>query len=261
MDENQRRRSQDEEMTIDLLELFQVLWNKAWLILLCVVIGAGAAFIYTKEFVTPQYKSKAMIYVYAETNENQAATLTDLQIGAQLAIDLTEIATTREVVETPIKTLHLNYTYEELLKKISINHPQNSRLLAITVTDPDPKVAAAIANSLANTLRYRIGEIMNADVPALVESAVVADHKSSPSLSKNTAIGGLLAGVLVCAVLIIIYLVDDTIKTEDDVEKYLQKNVLAVFPVDEAFDEDNTVSKGAKWRRKFAQKLSRQKGR
>ena len=235
MEENTNKRFSDEEMTIDLLELFQVLWQKAWLIILCVVIGAASALVYTKFFVTPQYKSQSMIYVFAQNSAQ--TTISDLQIGSQLVIDLKTIATTREVVEVPIKELHLNYTYEQLVKKISIGNPTNSRLITITITDPDPVKAASISNSMADALRYRIGEIMNTETPAFVEKAVVAQRPSSPSLKKNVAIGGLLAGVLVCGALIVIYLLDDTIKSEEDVEKYLGKNVLAVFPTDSTIEE------------------------
>ena len=235
MEEKQSRRFSEEEMTIDLLELFHVLLSKAWLIILCVVIGAAAAFVYTRYFVIPLYKSQSMIYVFAQNSDQ--TTVSDLQIGSQLVVDLKTIATTREVVEVPIKELGLDYTYEQMVKKISIGNPTNSRLISITVSDPSPRRAASISNSLADALRYRIAEIMNTDVPALVEKAVIPERPSSPSLKKNVAIGGLIAGVLICGVLIVIYLLDDTIKSEDDVEKYLGKNVLAVFPIDASIEE------------------------
>ncbi len=260
MEEKTQKRFSDEEMTIDLLELFQVLWHKAWLILLCIFVGAAAAFIYTKAFVTPMYKAKSMIYVFAQREEQQT-NLTDLQIGAQLAIDLQTIATTREVVEKPIKELGLSYTYEDLVKKIAIDHPTNSRLLSITVSDPDARRAAAISNSLADALRYRIGEIMNTEIPALVESAVIPVKPSSPSLKKNVAIGGLLAAVLVCGVLIVIYMLDDTIKSEEDVEKYLGKNVLAVFPVDTSIEETGKQKKKTTKLNRMLKKMLKQERR
>ena len=256
MEEYKNVRMQDEELEIDLLEVFSVLWSRAWLILLCLVIGASAAFIYTKAFVTPQYKSKSMIYVFAQTSDQ--TTYSDLQIGSQLVVDLKTIATTREVVEVPIKELHLDYSYEQLVKKITIGNPTNSRLISITVTDPDARKAAAISNSLANALRYRIAEVMNTDTPALVETAVIPTNPSSPSLKKNVAIGGLLAAVLICGVIIVSYLLDDTIKSEEDVEKYLGKNVLAVFPIDATIEEGGKRNKKNGKLKRFFRRLKRE---
>ena len=259
MEEKTQKRFSDEEMTIDLLELFQVLWHKAWLILLCIFVGAAAAFIYTKAFVTPLYKSQSMIYVFAQNSDQ--TTVSDLQIGSQLVVDLKTIATTREVVEVPIRELHLPYTYEQVVKKISIGNPTNSRLITITVSDPSPQMAAAISNSMADALRYRIAEIMNTETPAFVEKAVVAADPSSPSLKKNVAIGGLLAAVLVCGVLIVIYMLDDTIKSEEDVEKYLGKNVLAVFPVDTSIEETGKQKKKATKLNRMLKKMLKQERR
>ncbi len=258
MEEKTQNRVVDEELTIDLLELFQVLWHKAWLILLCVFIGASAAFVYTRYFVTPLYKSQSMIYVFAQNSDQ--TTVSDLQIGSQLVVDLKTIATTREVVEVPIKELKLDYTYEQLVGKISIGNPTNSRLITITITDPDARKAAAISNSLANALRYRIAEIMNTDTPAFVEKAVIATKPSSPSLKKNVAIGGMLAGVIICGILIVSYLMDDTIKSEEDVEKYLGKNVLAVFPLDPNIEEKTRRGK-SKQQNRLLKKLIRKERR
>ena len=71
---------------------------------------------------------------------------------------------------------------------------------------------------------------MDAPKPNIAEYAIVPQHKSSPSLTKNTMIGALLLMLLVMAVLTVTYLMDDTVKTAEDVEKYFGFMPLTVIP-------------------------------
>ena len=229
--------AQQEEEEIDLLEVARILWQKAWLLAICLIVGAAAAGIGTKLLLTPQYEASSMIYIYTKTTS--VTSLTDLQIGSQLTVDFQIIATTREVVESAIEKLGLNVSYEDLVRKISISNPSNSRIIEITVRDPDPLLAARLSNTLADELRMRIADVMDTDEPSIVESAVVPKEPVSPSLRRNAAIGGGALFLVAAMILVIRYLLDDTIKTEEDVEKYLHQNVLAVIPVDH-----NTSSRG-----------------
>lgn len=212
------------ETTIDLLELAQVLLRRAWALILALVIGAGAAGIFTKLFVTPQYQATSMIYVYSKSTS--ITSLADLQIGSQLAVDFQIVATTREVMESVIEKVGLDSTYEQLLNTVSISNPSNSHILQIKVKNPDPRLAADISNAIADELRAQIASVMNTDEPSMVSRATVPTHPVSPSVRKNAMLGGLLAFVLLAGIFVVVYLMDDTIKTEEDVRNYLGLNVL-----------------------------------
>lgn len=214
----------DTEDTIDLLELAQVLLRKAWALILALVIGASAAGVCTKLFVTPQYQATSMIYVYSKSTS--ITSLTDLQIGSQLAVDFQIVATTREVIESVIDELNLDATYSQLLDSVEISNPSGSHILEIQVTNPDPVLAADISNALADELRARIASVMNTDEPSMVSRATVPAKPASPSVRKNALIGGVLLFVVLAGVFVVAYLLDDTIKTEEDVRKYLNLNIL-----------------------------------
>lgn len=237
----------DEEDTIDLLEIGRLLLSRIWILILCLVVGAGVAGAGTKLFITPQYEATSMVYIYSKTTS--ITSLADLQIGTQLTVDFQIIAKTREVVESVIDELGLNSTYEELVNKINVSNPSGSRILKITVRDPKPARAAAISNALAKELKARVAEVMNTDEPSMVEEAVAPKKPVSPSTTKNAALGGLGLAVLAAAIIIVQYLLDDTIKTEDDVKKYLGLNVLAVIPYVKEADTGES-SKGNKRSRK-----------
>lgn len=223
-------RRENEEMEIDLLEIAHLLWRKAWAILLCLIIGAALVGSYTKFLVTPQYSASSMIYVLTKTTT--VTSITDLQIGTQLISDFMTLTTSRPVVEDVIEDMDLDTTYEKLKEKITVNNPTDTRILEITATDPDPKMARDISNAMAKATVERISEVMDTEKPNIVEDAVTPTIPSSPSLVKNTAIGALLGALLAIAVIVIRHLMDDTIKTEEDVKKYLELNVLAAVPLE-----------------------------
>lgn len=221
---------QNDEMEIDLLELFYVLMNKLWIIILCGVVGAVVAFSGTKLLITPQYTASSMIYILSETTS--ITSLADIQLGASLAEDFIVIGKSRPVIERVIRQLDLETNYEELASTISIVNKTDTHILTISVTNPDPELAADISNTLAENIKEQIADIMGTEEPNTVEEAVVPTKPSSPSTMKNTLIGGALGVLLVSAVIILLHLLDDTIKNEEDVKKYLGLNTLAAIPLE-----------------------------
>lgn len=218
------------EDVIDLLDLGRALLRKWWAIALCLVIGAAAAFGGTKLLITPQYTATSMIYILSESTS--ITSLADVQIGDSLAQDFMIIGKSRPVVEKVIKRLDLDASYEAVSKTITFENPTDSHILKISVTNQDPKLAADISNAVAEVTRAQIADVMGTDEPNTLEEAIVPVSPSSPNTMKNTMLGALLGAVLAAGLIIVLYLMDDTIKDEDDVKKYLQMNTLAALPME-----------------------------
>lgn len=240
-------RRPEEEDTIDLVELFYVLWGHVWQILLCLVLGAAVAFGYTRFLVTPLYKAASSIYIVSASN-NSVVNLTDLQIGAQLTSDYRELLYSRPLLEDVIENLDLETTTKKLSDMIEVTNTSGTRILKITVTSPDPVEAADIANELVKQACIYLPQIMETDEPNLVERAIPPTVKSSPSYAKNIVLGGLLGVVLCCGVLVVQYLLDDTLKTPDDISRYFGVQPLATIP--EADLGEATEKKSSLLRRK-----------
>lgn len=221
------KRLKYQELGIDIQELAYVLWKKISILLLCTIIGAGVTGVYTKLFVTPQYQSSAMIYIYGSTASFNSSKLT---LSSELTEDYTTLAKSREVMEGVIDKMGFDCTTQELASAISVSHDENSSILMMTATNSDPKVAADIANSVADETAERISEVMNIDKPSTVEDAVVSSSPVSPNLLKNILIGAFAGLIISAGVIILSFLKDDTIKTADDVAHYLDTTLLACLP-------------------------------
>ena len=197
----------------------------------------GAFGLFSKFAITPQYTSTSMVYILSK--ETTLTSLADLQIGSQLTQDYKIIVTSRPVISEVIDKLKLDISYENMVSKITINNPNDTRILSITAQDPDPVMAKDIADSVAMTSSEYIGDIMEMVPPKVIEEGTVSDKKASPSNGKNAMIGALLGIVLVCGLTVVEELLNDTIQTEEDVEKYMGLTVLASVPLREGEAEEN----------------------
>lgn len=215
--------------TIDLVEIFYLLWGHIWQIILCLILGAVMAFSYTYFLVTPLYQASARIYIVSASNDS-VVNLSDLQVGSQLTADYQELILLRPLLEDVIDNLSLPMEYGELSQMITITNTSDTRILKITVTSPDPQEAADIANEVAVQAGIYLPRIMETDPPNIAEEAITPRQKSSPSYSRNTVLGAMLGAILCCGVLLVRYLMNDTFVTPDDVEKYLGIQPLATIP-------------------------------
>lgn len=238
----------EENDEIDLLELLFAFRKKWWLILMAVVIGGLGAGGYSKLMMTPIYSSTAMVYVLSK--ETTLTSLADLQIGSQLTKDYMVIATSRPVLEQVIEEQGLTVTYEELKSQITVDNPKDTRILSLTVKDIDPVRAKTTVDKVAQVSSEYIGDIMEMVPPRIIESGVVADCPVSPNAGKNAVIGGALLAAAVCGVIAFQIIMNDTVRTEEDVEKYLGLTVLASIPDDESMKAENKQKNRKKSRKK-----------
>ena len=161
-------------------------------------------------------------------------------MGTQITQDYQVIITSRPVLDEVIQNLGLNMTYEQLKGRISVNNPSNTRFLEITVRDNDAYLAKKIVDELTRVSCRTTGEVMETQEPNIMDYGQVASSPVSPSMKKNAIIGGLLGFVLACAIIIIRFMLNDSIKTGEDVEKYLGLNVLGMIPLEEGVSKRKT---------------------
>lgn len=229
----QHNLQENADIEIDVLELLHVLLSKLWVILLAGIIVGGASIAGTILFITPQYRSTTKMYVLNQ-QDNSTLTQQDMQTSLSLTKDYAELIKSRTVTEAVIDQLKLDLTHEQLLKKMSVDSATDTRILSITIEDADPYEACKIADAMRDVASKHIKNVMNINAVNVVEPANVPEQKSSPSISKNGIIGGFL-GVLIAVVIILVaHLSNDTLKTQEDVERYLGLSTLGTIPLTEA---------------------------
>ncbi|MCM1386249.1 MAG: Wzz/FepE/Etk N-terminal domain-containing protein [Bacillus sp. (in: Bacteria)] len=230
-----------DEIEIDLLEVIHILFSRFWIIVSVGLVAAVVCFIISKFVLTPTYESTTKIYILNKS-DNTTVTYSDVQMGTQLTKDYAELINSRYVLEKVIANLSLtDMEYDDLLEKVSVNTPTDTRIVSITVEHTDPVQAMKIADCIREVAGEHIQNVMDIDAVNVVEPANLPTEKAGPSVTKWTMFGGIAGVFFVCVIILILYLLDDSIKSSDDVEKYLGLSTLALIPV--AMEEE-TVKKG-----------------
>lgn len=252
MNQNDRD-NRDDVIEIDLVELLGVILHNLWIIIVSGVIVAAAALLVSYFIITPKYESVTKIYVISKTNAD-TMTYSDLQAGSTLTKDYKELVKSRPVLEEVLAETGIDIELKDLEEQITVEVPTDTRIVSITVEDKDPYEARIIADSVRIAASKHIREVMDTEAVNVVEEASLPIEKSSPSILKNTAIGYAVGLFLAIAIVIINYIMDDTIKTPDDVEKFLGVSVLGSIPYSE-----NDLSDKAEMERYEKKKKQRKK--
>jgi len=222
----------DEYMEINLFDLAGALWHRAWAIVLTMLLCGIAAFLCTYFLITPKYTARALMYVNNSSISvgSTSVSLSDLSASQTLVDTYIVILKTRLTLNEVIEQAELPYSYEDLLEMIHASAVNSTEIFEVNVTSPDPAEAERIANTIVHILPEKISEIMDGSSARTVDFAVQPTEKSSPSITKNVALGMIFGMVLSCGIIILLELVDEHIRGEEDLTQSYDLPVLAVVP-------------------------------
>lgn len=229
-----------DEIYIDFGQLFRELLNHWFLIMFVTISAALGTFGFNKYYVLPEYESKSELWVLSKSTS--ITSLADVQLGANLSNDYRVVVKSRPVLEQVIANLSLDTNYKLLSAKVNVTNPSNTRILDITVRDTDPERAKMIADEIADVSSRFIAEKMDQDPPSVLMYGYSDEGPVAPSTFKNTALGGFVGFILVCGMLALFYMINDTVLTAEDVERKVGLSVIAQIPFDseeESFGKQN----------------------
>ncbi|MEG0779010.1 MAG: Wzz/FepE/Etk N-terminal domain-containing protein [Oscillospiraceae bacterium] len=216
---------------IDLQQIFSIIWNKLWFVVLSTVILGVGALCVSKFFLTPLYTASASMYVYSESNRvNNAITASELNTSQQLVQTYIVILTSNSVLDQVSDKLGGAYSAEELRKMMTAAAIDNTETFRISVTNADPAMAQKIANTLATVAPSEIIRVVKAGAVEVIDYATLPKSPTSPRIAVNTAIGALLG--MVCSILAVIVLamLDTAVRCEEDLTEYFNIPVIGVIP-------------------------------
>ena len=242
----------NEEIEIDLLEVFYLLRSKLWIIIISGVVLASAGGLVSNFLITPMYSSKTQLYILSKSTS--LTSLADIQIGTQLTQDYMVLVKSRPVVTKVIENLQLDMSYEDMAESIEISNPSNTRILEIKIEYPDAFLAKKIVDEFANVSTEQIAKIMDTEKPTIVEEGFISQWPSGPNVKKNIIISGLIGIFLAAGVIVLLYILDDTIKDSGDIEKYLGLSTLGLIPIENNKTNEVILDKKKRKKAKMAEK-------
>ena len=247
------RSQQDGEMEIDLLELLAFYQKRIGWIIVGFLTGALIAGLITHFVITPKYTATSKMYMVSSSTQS-VVDLTDLNIGQSLSKDYVELLKTRPIIEAVIRDQDLPYNYNELVSMLGLSVVSDTRIIAINVTGEDAEEAMNIANALAEKGVSELPKLMETPKPHIAEYAIIPVNPSSPSMTRNTVIGALIGMMILLAVFTLQFLLDDTFKSADDIEREFGVIPLTVIPEGKIAGMDNAAEDKARRKRKKGKK-------
>ncbi|WP_017470992.1 YveK family protein [Amphibacillus jilinensis] len=231
------------EETISLKEIVLVIRKRLGLILSLTIGAALISGLVTLFFITPIYQANSQFLV----NQNNAQTdsaveLNDIRTNVELINTYNVIIKSNRILNEVIEELNLTISSNVLSDKLSVGNEDNSQVVTVTATDPDPAMAVSIANTVVEVFQDQIDELMNVDNVSILNEAQLSANPSpvSPNLTLNVAIAFVLGAMVGIGLAFLLEFLDASIKTEDDVEKVLSLPVIGV--ISHINDRDLAVS-------------------
>jgi capsular polysaccharide biosynthesis protein len=216
------------EETISLREILETLKKRLGLIIAITVLAALTSGIVSFFVLTPVYQSSTQLLVNQSKTEQSPFDASDIQTNLELINTYNVIMKSPVILEKVSDNLNLNMTADKLNSKITVGSENNSQVVKVSVTDPDPEQAASIANEVASVFQEEIPEIMNVDNVSILSPAATGEKQSpvKPKPVLNIAIAivvGLMAGV---GLAFLLEYFDNTLKSEQDIDRALGLPIL-----------------------------------
>lgn len=218
---------------ITLKDLWDIFVRRViWMVLAAVIVGT-AFLVVDKATFTPQYQSTATLYLLRDDEEDSSSVVdayNSYSLAMKVVNDCTYMLKSRTVVDQVISDLGLSGSYESLVGKISTSNPENTRFLEVTVRADSPETAKLIVDSLCERGRDQINNALGYEQVMLYEYGVLRSAPSNTRGMTSYLLPAAAAAVVVYAVFLIIFLLDDRIRSADDIERVLGLTVLGEIP-------------------------------
>ena len=222
---------------LDLKELFNLFWHKKVQIILIVLIFIVLGVIYTVGFTTPMYTSSTtLLLAGSEKQEGQtlstnSITATDITINSNLVSTYSVLVKSKNVLGQVISNLGIDISEDALRNNISVTAVKDTELIEIAVTTERPEYAAQIANETAKVFTQKVAEFYNINNVHIVDEAELSQEPSNINHQKDIIIFAFIGLVVAVVYVLVANMLDTTIKTAEEIEKYFKVPVLASIPV------------------------------
>ncbi len=212
----------------NVLEFLKYYFSKIIFILIFTFVGLVGGIVYTSLIQVPVYRSQTSLVL--TKNDSSTITQNDINLNKNLVSTYREIVKSRRILNMVIDNLDLDLTYEELKGQVQVSSVNDTELIVISVYNKDNTLAKQIADEIAKTFKTEIVEIYNIENVSIIDKALVSDAPSNVHKLKQYIIGA-GSGFLLCSLIIVIrFYMDDTVKTEEDIENKLELPVLGMVP-------------------------------
>lgn len=233
---------------LDLKELLQLFWEKRMQIILITAIFLTLGVIYSLGFVVPKYQSSTKLLLATNSASNSSSetiTTTDVTLNSKLVSTYSELVKSNKVIRRVISDLGIKEDEQSIRKNVTVSAVSDTEVIEIKVKNEDPVLASKIANEIAKVFIEIVKEYYGIENVHIVDEAEVAQQPCNINHPKTVIVFAFIGLVMASMYVLIINMLDTTIKSAEDIEKISGLTVLASIPV-YGDVEDKTKRRGGR---------------
>lgn len=224
----------DHEMNlrvITLLDLWDIFVKRLWIMVLVAVVAVTGLFAFTQITFVPRYESTATLYILRQDEvDGTNGSSDDFSLALKVVNDCNYLLKSHSVLDQVIQSLDLDLSYRALYDGISVVNPSDTRILEVTVEADSPAEAKRIVDEVCMIGTVKIEEAMGFQQVNLYEYGIMNEEPCNQIGIIAYALAAVVSAVLVYGVFLISFLLDDRIRTEEDIETYLHLSILGDIP-------------------------------
>ncbi len=227
--------NQDERTGIDPLDLWRIFVRRLPIMILAACIVGGIYWGYTEWVVPPSYTSVSTLYILKQQNEEETvsdnSTASDFSLALNVVNDCTYLLKSHSVLDAVIANENLNYSYNALYRSISTANPRDTRVLQVSVTAESPELAKQIVDAVCEIGVDKIEEAMGFQQVNVYEQGTFDEERSNGATTRTIVTVGAGAALLIYILFVVLFLLDDRIRSDEELEKKLGLTILGRIPV------------------------------
>jgi capsular polysaccharide biosynthesis protein len=229
--DNERRCKMDGEISLDFKAILEIIKKRLWILVVITLTSTGISCVLSFWLIHPIYEAKTTILIGKSIEgEDDRLDYDDILLYQKVVKTYMEIAKSRLVAEKTINSLSKNITIDDFLESISVSTQQDTQIMVIKTKNTSAVEAADIVNCLAQSFIEECQKLLPTGNAKVVDKAFVPEEPVIPKKKTNIIIG-FFSGILISVVIIfIINYFDNTIKTDEELERYTSIAVLGVIP-------------------------------
>jgi len=219
------------EREINISEVVDLVLRRLWIIIVCVAVTTVIAFCYSTFLVEPKYTSVGTLYVRnVEEVKDDRVDVSEINASQRLVNTYIEILRSDTFTKIIAEDVNLGYSARQIKSMLSMRSLNNTEILQISVNTTNPDHAAVIVNSILKNADEEIIRIVKAGSVEIIDNGDIPLEPTSPNIALNTVSGAVIGAIISLLIIVLIHIMDVSVRGEEDMADRYEIPVLGVIP-------------------------------
>lgn len=216
------------QYTVDIRDILNILMKRIKLLIIVPLLFSIVGWLVSTYLINPVYEAVTTLIVWQNKDSTIALSQGDINLSKGLIYTYAEIAKSTNVFENTKEALNISEEFNK--QAITITPVKDTQIINVKVQNEDAELAMNVANTLSEKFADEVLRITSTDNVAVVDYAKVPKNPVVPNIVLNTIISGMVGEMILLIIIFLREYFDNTLKTEDDIEKYLKTSLLGTIP-------------------------------